>query len=438
MKRIKFGFLCIAALLCLLLCGCETFTTDTAELLSPPALSGDIAPISDAIKSSAGGEYTLKYPTKGNYRSAVVQNDVNADGVLEAFAFYSRTENNTQMIYINVICKQDGKWISRAQKSMNAGGIDRIDFYDLDGDGVEEILVGWEIYGTSEMQLAVYSFKNDTLTQRTLQKYSNFVCCDINEDGLGEVLIIDFNSSEQRNSAAVYNLGSNGLNMLYFCELDHTVKSINDPVVSTLSSGKPAVYIDEIKGIGAVTEVLFVEKNLLMNPLLNSESKETVATLRSAGYSVKDINGDGIVEIPVQESIPSLTDSGNGEKLYLTNWCSYNGETLTNQVTTMINDADGYYYTVSSKWSGRIAVLKDASSHLREIYSYDSATGTAGNMLVSFMTVKKSDWDAGKYKNKGYTELMHDGISSYLCKIGKGAAEVLTEEDVRKSFKLID
>lgn len=438
MKRIKYGFLCMAAVLCFLLCGCDTFTTDTAELLSPPALSGDIAPIAAAIKASAGGEYTLKYPTKGSYRSAVVQNDINADGVLEAFAFYSRNEDNTQVICINVICKQGDKWISCAQSSMNAGGIDRIDFYDLDGDGVEEILVGWEIYGTSEMQLAIYSFKNNTLIQRTLQKYSNFVCCDINEDGVGEVLIIDFNSSEQRNSASVYNLADNGLNMVYFCELDRTVKSINDPVVSTLSSGKPAVYIDEIKGIGAITEVLFAEKNTLMNPLLNAESRENVATLRSASYSVKDINGDGIVEIPVQESVPSLTDFGKGEKLYLTNWCSYNGETLTNQVTTMINDADGYYYKISSKWAGQIAVLKDQSSHLREIYRYDNATAMPGDMLVSFMTVKKSDWDAGKYKDKGYSEITHDGISSYLCKIGKGAKEELTEEDVRKNFNLID
>ena len=104
----------------------------------------------------------------------------------------------------------------------------------------------------------------------------------------------------------------------------------------------------------------------------------------------------------------------------------------------MINDTDGYYYTISSKWAGQIAVLKDASAHLREIYSYDSASGMPGNMLVSFMTVKKSDWDEGKYKNKGYSEITHDGISSYLCKIGKGAGEEITEEDVRKNFKLID
>ena len=59
MKRIKRLLAGIAALLCLPLCGCSMLAGDTAELLSPPELSGDIAPIAAAIAASAGGEYTL-------------------------------------------------------------------------------------------------------------------------------------------------------------------------------------------------------------------------------------------------------------------------------------------------------------------------------------------------------------------------------------------
>ena len=49
MKRIKRLLAGIAALLCLPLCGCSMLAGDTAELLSPPELSGDIAPIAAAI-----------------------------------------------------------------------------------------------------------------------------------------------------------------------------------------------------------------------------------------------------------------------------------------------------------------------------------------------------------------------------------------------------
>ena len=107
---------------------------------------------------------------------------------------------------------------------------------------MQEILVGWEIYGASEMQLGVYSFKNNRLVERTLQKYSSFVCCDLNDDGTNEALIINLNSAEQLNSAALYSLDDSGFKMLYYCELDKTVKSISEPVVSTLSSGNRGAF----------------------------------------------------------------------------------------------------------------------------------------------------------------------------------------------------
>lgn len=440
-RRAISAFLVLA--LCFLLCGCDIFTPDTAELLSPPELSGDISPIADAIAKSAGGEYTLKYPSDGNFRSAVVQNDIDGDGRLEAFAFYSMKEKengaDTVNMYISVICLNDGEWVCSDRQKIVAGGVERIEFCDLDGDGISEILVGWEIYGASEMQLAVYSFKDLKLTQRTMQKYSRFVCCDLDEDGREEILIIKFSAAEQLNTAGIYSLTDSGVTELYSCELDKTVQSVGEPVVSHLSSGKPAVYIDEIKGVGAITEVLFVEKNRLLNPLMNAESRETVATLRSAGIGSKDINGDGIIEIPVQENVPSLTKSALNEKLYLTNWCSYNGETLTNQMTAMINSNDGYYYVLSQKWTGQIAVLKDTDKRLREIYLYNSEDSSAGEMLVSFKTVTLVEWSSEAYTGTGYNVITQDEISVYLCKISDtAAAQGIDLEVIRKNFKLTE
>lgn len=441
--RIKLISVFLAAVLCLALCGCDIFATNTAELLSPPELSGDIAPIAAAIAKSAGGEYTLKYPSNGNFRSAVVQNDIDGDGRLEAFAFYSmkEKENGTDTVnmYISVISFSGGEWVFADKQKMVAGGVERIDFCDLDGDGISEVLVGWEIYGTSEMQLAVYSFKGGKLTQRTLQKYSRFICCDLNDDGLSEILIIRLSPAEQINTAGVYQLTEGGVTELYSCELDRTAQSVDEPIVSHLSSGRPAVYIDEIKGVGAVTEVLFIEKNQLVNPLMNGESRETLATLRSAEIGAKDINGDGIIEIPVQENVPSITKSELNEKLYLTNWCSYNGEALTNQMTAMINNSDGYYYILSQKWAGQIAVLKDTDKRLREIYLYDSETSTAGEMLVSFMTVSRTDWENGKYEDSGYEKIAQNEISVYLCKVSNIAkSQGLTEEVTTKNFILTE
>ena len=270
-----------------------------------------------------------------------------------------------------------------------------------------------------------------------LQQYTHFLCGDIDEDGNNEITVIMINSGDTPNTATVYRLNENGVTALYSAELDRGVKTVNEPVYAHLSSGKPAIYIDEIKGVGAVTEVLFIEKNKLVNPLFNAEKGETTATLRAAAFGVQDINSDGIIEIPVQREVPAVSKSDVAEKIYLTDWCSYNGEALTPQISALMNANDGYYYIVPSKLIDRMAVYKNTDRHLREIYRYDG--NAAGDLLFTIKTVKKTDWDNERYAGRGFSEITHDGVSSYICSISEaGEANGMTVTEIRQNFRLID
>lgn len=416
-------------------CGCDFYTMDTAKLLTPPELSGELAPIAEVIKQTAADGYTLKYPSRGDYRSAVVTEDINGDGTFEAFAFYGTIDGETVNMHINVIDQTKTGWKSIAEQKIVAGSVDKIEFADLDNDGIKEILVGWQIYGTSEMQLAVYSIEKNSLTQRLLQKYTHFTVCNLDEDDRSEILIIKSDTAEAVNKALLFAVVEDTITKISSCDLDSTAKTLNEPVVATLSTGKPAIYIDEIKGVGAVTEVLFMEKGVLVNPMYQPEVRETVSTLRSASFTLTDINGDDILEIPIQEYVPSVSGTEANEKLYLTNWCSYNGELLTVQLTTMINVNDGYYYTIPNKWVGNIAVLKDTASNLREIYKYNSEDMTVGSSLLYIKAVKKKSWDEGKYKADGVFEIANDGETTYICRISEVAAKSgVTLESVRNNF----
>lgn len=430
--------LVLSFVFCFLLSGCDLFITDTAELLMPPTLSGELRPIAEAINKSVQGPYILKYPSSGNYRSAVVQEDIDADGIFEAFAFYSMGAGEELTMQINAIVKKENVWESVGEQKIVAGGVDKIEFCDLDNDGVKEILVGWQIYGTSEMQLAVYSLKENTLIQRMLKKYTHFITCDLDEDDVNEILVIESATSEATNLASLFILTDDTVTELSKAQLDITSKTIGDPVLSTLSNGRPAVYIDEVKGVGAITEVLFMEKGVLVNPLLDSETGETNLTLRSVSFSIKDINNDGLIEIPVQVNVPSVAKSEVNEKLYLTNWNSFNGEFLTVQTTMMINTNDGYYFTIPQKWIDKIAILKDTDSRLREIYRYNPEDETVGESLIYIKAVKKQDWEDGKYNTEGIEEIMNDGQTSFICKISDEAKkDGINIEIIRQAFKLI-
>ncbi len=423
--------------LILTLCGCDIFTADTAELLSPPALVGDMLPIDEAIKESVTSSYTLEYPSRGNYRSAIVQHDINKDGVLEAFAFYSTQDREVTTMNINAVVNRGGEWRSVAKQSITAGGVDRIEFCDLDHDGADEILVGWEIYGTSELKLAVYSLGENALTQRMLEQYTHFSYCDLDEDNFNEIFIVRSFPAESRNTAHLYSLTSVGVSQLSSCELDSTAKTLNHPVVSTLSNGKPAIYIDEIKGVGAVTEVIFLEKGQLQNPIIDKDAKETTKTLRAATLETKDMNDDGILEIPVRRDVPTVTRLSEAEKLYLTDWCSFNGENLTVQLTAFMNQSEGYYYVIPKKWIDSVAILKDNENSLIEIYRFDTENNVSGERLLYIKAVKKSDWDNGVYQKEDLTEIVNNGETAFVCNISDLAkAEGITIKQIKNDFKL--
>jgi hypothetical protein len=334
---------------------------------------------------------------------------------------------------INVVCKDGEKWKSFGQQSIVGAGVHRVDFCDLDQDGISEILVGWQIYGQSEMQLAVYSFKGNVLTQRMLNKYTHFITCNIDGDKSEEILIIDTDAKASQNTASLYELNESGVIQIGRCLLDSKVQSFGHPVVAELSSGKPAVYIDSQKGIGAITEVLIYEKGKLLNPLYDEQNKETSATLRSASFSTRDFNGDGVLEIPVQLNVPSVSKSEVAEKLYLTSWCSFNGEILTPQVTSMINVIDGYYYNLPAKLIGNIAILKDTDNRIREVYSYDTEEMVVGKTLIYFRAISVKDWENGIYSALGLVEIGKKGNDVIACRISKDAKALGIDYDKIKS-----
>ncbi|MBQ8203952.1 MAG: VCBS repeat-containing protein [Clostridia bacterium] len=432
-KHIISLFLLVATMLSF--CGCDLFKTETDALISPPELTGDMSPIKDALNKSAPAGYTLKYPSTGDRRSAVVLEDVNSDGKMEAFAFYSTIEDGITTMTVNYIRRSGDKWSSVAVQSIAAGGVERVDFCDLDGDGSEELLVGWEVHGTIDRQVAVYSPTEEALSQRMLQSYTNFTCCDLDEDGGFELFVQHLNSSEQLNRAMLFELTSMGVSQIGGCLMDSAAKAASEPVVSTLSTGQAAIYIDEVKGIGNITEVLFFSKGELVNPLLDSvETIENTKTVRAYTLSATDINGDNILEIPVASVLPSALATNN-EVLYYTSWCSFNGDGLTSKLNTIVNSIDGYYVIIPEKWWGKIAVAKETEYNLRTFYYYDQETETVGDKIGYIKAVPQKSYKAEEYEGAIVLAETEDNV--YLGMLVDTVGQLaLTEDELKGMFKL--
>lgn len=435
-KKLICAVLCVACALCL--CGCDLLVFDTEELIAPPQLTGDMRPIEEALRMSAGSGYTLKYPTSGDRRSAVILEDIDGDATFEALAFYSTSDDELTNMHINIIRRKGEEWLSVSDMSLVAAGVEMVDFCDLDNDGVLEILVGWEIYGSSEKQLAVYSLVGDTLTQRLMQQYTGFLCCDLDDDEQNEIFIHLINTTEGTNKATVYNLHEGGIKQTAGCVMDSAVKTASQPQLSVLSNGKTAIYIDEIKGVGAVTEVLYLKNGELVNPLLDTETAyENTKTLRAAALSITDINGDGILEIPVASELPAA--DGSQEKLYYTNWCSFNGEKLTVQLVAVHNTVDGYYFTLPSALVGKIAITKDVVNHRRIIHSFDAAESIVGGRIALVSAIEIETFEDKDFDASGLREIARNDTTVFAGTVYENpAGPSLTFEELCEMFNLVE
>jgi len=422
--------------LCLCLCGCD-FAAQIDELVSPPELTGQMYPIAEALKKSAGGDYDLKHPTSGDNRSAVVLEDVNQDGTFEAFAFYSTYDDEMTNMHINLIRQIDETWVSVYDQTIVATGVEMVDFCDLNGNGNMEILVGWEVNGKTQKQLSIFSFDDENLTQQLLQPYSSFLCCDLDDNGTNEVFVHLLDIAQQTNRAIVYNFGSDGVAQTAGCLMDSGVKTASAPVLAQMTNGQNAVYIDEIKGVDAITEVLYLSRGQLVNPLLDAEAAfQNIATSRAAALTTRDINDDGIPEIPVASPLPNAVTS---EALYYTNWCSFNGEKLSTKLITVVNTVDGYLLKLPKSLIGKIAVSKDLDHHKREFYLYDAKEEKVDEPIFSICAVALDEWLDEDYHRGEMTELARNENWVFALKASKGAMSLkLTQQEIKEMFSTIE
>lgn len=425
---------CAAAML--VLGGCDTFTTDTDKLLSPPALTGEMQPINEALSKSVKGEYMLSYPASGDIRSAIALYDVEGDGVNEAFAFYSTKTGDTTVMHINYIKKSESGWRSVADSTIEGGGVEKVEFCDLDRDGKDEILVGWEVYGNSEKKLGVYSPVGKKLQERLMEKYTGFTCCDMDGDSKNDLFLQLLDTAESSNVASIYNFTKKGVEKTAGCLMDGKVKSAEAPVVSKLKDGRTALFIDEEKGAGSITEVLFMEGGELKNPLFDGNKGENTVTQRAISLVCADMNDDGYLEIPTAMEMPMADKTG--EKSYYTNWCGFDGKTLTVKTVTVMNQADGYYLVISSKLFDNIALSRNVEKKSRTFYEYNRETARPGRKLFSVTAVNSADSESFEEKNKKAIEVLSTDETVYYAELFEAGREKMDETELKEMFRIIE
>lgn len=427
-----------AVISALFLCGCTPFDSEVSDLLKAPKLTGEMQPVQKALEKSLLGKYTLIFPSYGDYRSAIIMRDIDADGVNEAVAFYSTTIDNAVNLHIAIVDMEGGEWKVTAQQNLVGADVERVIFDDLDSDGKQEILVGWNIFGNNDKKLCVYQYSGASLITIFSESYTSFVTCDLNDDFSNDILLLNLNTTTALSKASYFSVNEKGISEIGNCYLDGSVTAYYDPIVSKMANGEFCVYVDAAKGAGLITEIIYYDNGALIAPLYDIANPVDSPTFRTSIVTSKDFDGDSIAEVPIMTALPVEAQFSVNEQAYLTTWCVFNGSEFTPKIYSLLNYNDGYYLQLEKEQTSKITVVRDTEKRQRTVYAYDYEENKFGKELFVIRAVTAASYKAGNYSDEGYILLGENEALVYLLKVSESSKDYgFSEEEIKKMFTVI-
>lgn len=433
--------------------GCGIFSFNSAEnLIRPPKLSGDDGALQAAFEAALKekGEYVLRYPSDGDYRSAFVRFDCDSDGGDEAFVFYTLKAEEMN-IYMHILDKVNGVWTSVGEIQGDGNDIYSIDFSDLNNDGMSEVLVGWSSFDSKiNKKLSVYASNGENRIDYravAIETYTDMYTVDLDEDGEKEIFIALINSTSDTytTEARLLKMTSERANEYKMTSVGQVSLYSEITAIMDITSGRAGnrqyIYIDEAAGDTYLTEFAYWDNknNTLVLPLkVDMISVSNNQTSRHLPLRCSDIDEDGEIEIPStillhdssiikktsenQDAMNTSVGSAAPENIYIINWNKFSDGEFTVLSGYINNQYDGFRIEYNEEkmkdWSTIFYPDEQLSQFSMIKRNEDPETADETVLLFSIKAVEKEDpVSIGTYlltgENKKYTYEITDEGEAY-------------------------
>ncbi len=324
------------------------------DLFRLPEPSKEYIELQKKIDEILQADAVYSAPAAGSYRQSVQLHDINGDGISEAIAFFNDYGENLLKIYIfqNI----GGKYETAAVIEGSGTGIESIAYTDMDSDGWKEVVVGWKIPDLQMLKL--YSLKDYQVAAIATTDYTAYTIADIDMNGRDDVVVARHNSTDNTGSVDVYSIDEAGETVMISGRLSNGIESILKLTTGLLVDKSRALFVEGgYKKDGVITDVFACKDAKLENI---SANKDGVSEDMARGYRVycRDINNDGIMEIPIPRDLPTQS-----ETVYrVLDWYCYNKWGFKSvSLTTYHNTTDSWYLVLPPEWGVGITIRRDDS-----------------------------------------------------------------------------
>mgnify|MGYP004677672301 FL=1 len=364
-QRIRRILGCVA--LCVVLAGCDLLPGERVqveELLRAPQLPGDYGAIQTALNEWLGESAQLKYPMQGDLLSPFLLQDLDGDGQQDAAVLYTTPQSSNVCIAI-LQRREDGTW--KVQQSVEglADTVETVSLAQLRSGEACQLVVGY-MAAQGDHYLAVYAYTEGVLSTILEQPYQQYLVEDITggghqdlilmstlEDGGVQIELLTVNRDGMFQQLAVMGLSANK-----FSGCAAVAAGIG-------SDGKNYLVLDGWTGISGnnLASVLlrFDEDSQQMVPASQIGTEELYnASLRNVpGLVSRDLDGDGVVEIPTQPEEAGLLNMSQGRRMDFIVWMDYTSR-QPKKSFGLLDEETNCYIELPMEWEGNLKLTDSA------------------------------------------------------------------------------
>lgn len=431
MKYIK-SIICII-LVVVLLSGCSfRLASSVNDLISAISPFGDNADIKQAMDEYLGNGYSLKNPTSGDYITSYNFYDLDGDGIDEAIAFYE-TKDSLGIAKMAMLKKEnDNKWKVLTSVDGNGESAYRLDFADVDNDSNTEVMVCWNsISNSTSHSFVIYEVSfgdSPQLSQLADAKtVNNYAVGDFDGSGTNQLLLLEILSGTKNSAKAELYSVDDGYYLIGETKLDSRVLTYDNIRLENTSDGV-RVYADAIGASGNTefTEILYYSDmySSIVSPFYSYSSGTTSGTSRSCLIDSMDINSDDLIEIPTDADYDSFPTD-----IYSIDWKAYRNTVLVHTVYSLYVKNDGYTVIIPDEYLKKIKVEYDKEE--REFFVYSSADKKA---VFSVKPVLKAVYEEKNYDS--YSVVCENNGYYYLAKTTDNDSIKISLDDLKQFIKI--
>ncbi len=421
--------------LALILSGCSfDLAASVDNLISPISPGGENSEVQNALSVFCNDSYTLKSPASGEYTTPYIFYDLNSDGENEALAFYEPSGTSGLVNMALIVNDSDNTWNVADNIEGEGADVYSVEFDDLNSDGIEEIIVMWDMISNSTSHIFSCYFQNSDDGEYSLVNsgislnINNYVCTDIDLDGQNEIITFSIDSANTSSEAVMYRYTDNKLNSIGMTKLDGHISYYSQ---IKLEEGEDYTYIfaDAVSSnvTQSLTEIIKYSDyyKTIISPYYSYSNAITAQTERNFLLTSMDINDDGLIEIPLE------ADFETSGEVTAVDWRNYNGTMLTHSCYSLAVLSDGYQVVIPDSYIADNLITVKYSSKNSKLTLKDTDNNTVFEIVSVLSTVYQQNQD--EYEK--YFELYSNSGYVYLAKIGNSENIEIGKDDLTKMIK---